>query len=165
MTPQLSNALGQGLIGWSTAIQTGIPEHVPAFQPAVARQLFPAIATRQDWLDDEFREAYLEASIEQNIAWQIRFNRESRKIAQSQLAELIGTHQSAISRMEDPSYGRLNLKSIVKIANAFKCAITIKFISYSELAEQNQSFSKKSIIVKSFDEETSLIHGETNEIR
>lgn len=160
MIHQLSSALTQVSPEWASAIQTGIPERAPAFQPPVSYQTLPAIAVRQDWLDDEYREAYMEASVEQNIAWQIKFNRQSRNIDQRQLAKLIGTRQSAISRMEDPSYGRLNLKSIVKIANALKCAVTVKLISYSELAEQTQLFSKESTIVKSFEEELHLIHGD-----
>lgn len=160
MIPQLINALPQASQGWSSAIQTGIPERTPVFQPVVLLQLYPAIVVRQDWLDDEYREAYMEASVEQNIAWQIKFNRQNRNIDQNQLAKLIGTKQSAISRMEDPSYGRLNLKSIIKIAHAFKCAVSVKLISYSELAEQTQLFNKESVIVKSFDEELQLIHGD-----
>lgn len=160
MTPQLIGALPQASQEWSSAIQTGIPLRAPAFQPVVLFQPLPAIVIRQDWLDDEYREAYMEASVEQNIAWQIKFNRQFRNFDQSQLAELIGTKQSAISRLEDPSYGRLNLKSIIKIAHAFKCAVSVKLISYSELAEQTQSFSKESVIVKSFDEELQLIHGD-----
>lgn len=160
MIPQLINALPQASQGWSSAIQTGIPERAPVFQPVVLLQLYPAIVVRQDWLDDEYREAYMEASVEQNIAWQIKFNRQNRNIDQNQLAKLIGTKQSAISRMEDPSYGRLNLKSIIKIAHAFKCAVSVKLISYSELAEQTQLFNKESVIVKSFDEELQLIHGD-----
>lgn len=160
MSHQLSNASTQPLSGWGTVIQTGIPERAPAFQPVVIHQTKPAIASRQDWINDEFREAYLEASLEQNLAWQIKFNRESRNIDQKQFAVLLGTKQSAISRMEDPSYGRLNFKSIIKVAHVLKCAVTIKFISYSELAEQNQSFSKETTLVKSFDEEVNLIRGD-----
>lgn len=160
MTLQLSSASAQVQAGWSNAVQVGVQGPVPAFQPAMVSQVLPAISLRQDWLDEEYREAYLEASIEQNIAWQIKFNRQSRNLDQRQLAELTGTQQSAISRIEDPSYGRLNLKSIVKIAHAFKCALTIKLIPYSELAEQTQSFNKESLIVKSFEEEIQLIYGE-----
>ena len=160
MSLQLNNALMSGQTAWSSALQTGIPAHVPAFQPVIKNLPHPAIASRLDWLDDEYREAYLEASVEQNIAWQIKFNRESRNLDQKEFAKLLGTGQSAVSRMEDPSYGRLNLKSILKVAHIFKCAISIKLISYSELAEQNQSFSKKTVLVNSFDDEAILINGD-----
>lgn len=163
MNLQSTGALSQVSHAWSSVAQTGIAEHAPAFQPAVSMLTFPAIAERSDWLNDEFREAYMESCVEQNIAWQIRFNRQKRGLEQSSLARLTGTQQSAISRIEDPSYGKLNLKTIVKIAHAFKCALSIKFISYSELAEESKGFSKQSLIVKSFEEEITLIKGANNE--
>ena len=150
MNPLSNNALQLAQVGWGSVVQTGILEHAPAFQPLMLYQSFPAIVARQDWLNDEYREAYMEACVEQNIAWQIRFNRQKRNMEQSKLAELIGTKQSAISRMEDPSYGKLNLQSLVKIAHAFKCALNVKLIPYSELAEESKTFSKEALSVKSF---------------
>ncbi|MFZ3088273.1 MAG: helix-turn-helix transcriptional regulator [Methylotenera sp.] len=163
MNQLLSNASVSVQPAWQSVAQTGITGLVPAFQPVISAQSFPAIAERKEWLDEEFREAYMEASVEQNIAWQIKFNREKRNLSQKNLAQIIGTQQSAISRIEDPSYGALNLRSIVKIAHAFKCAISIKLISYSDLAEESKGFSKQSLIVKSFEEEITLIKGDKNE--
>lgn len=163
MNQLLSNALMSVQPAWQSVAQTGITELVPAFQPVISARSFPAITERKEWLDEEFREAYMEASVEQNIAWQIKFNREKRNLSQKNLAQIIGTQQSAISRIEDPSYGALNLKSIVKIAHAFKCALSIKLISYSDLAEESKGFSKQSLIVKSFEEEITLIKGDKNE--
>lgn len=163
MNHLLNNASVSAQLAWGSVAQTGITVHVPAFQPAISAQSFPAIVERNEWLDNEFREAYMEASVEQNIAWQIKFNREKRSLTQKQLAHLIGTQQSAVSRIEDPSYGATNLKTIVKIAHAFRCALSIKLISYSELAEESENFSKESLIVKSFEEEITLIKGDKNE--
>lgn len=160
MIRQPTNALASALSEWSTVIQTGKVEHVPAFQPVMVYQPLPAIVSRKDWLDDEYREGYMEACVEQNIAWQIKFNREFRGLSQIKLSEMIGTKQSAISRIEDPSYGKTNIATLLKIANAFKCALSIKLISFSELAEESKKFSKTQSIVKSFDEEAVLITGE-----
>ena len=160
MIPLSNNVSRSAPSVWSSAIQNGMPERAPAFQPTVLPMTLPAISSRTDWLDDEFREAYMEACVEQNLAWQIRFNRQQRNLDQEQLARIIGTKQSAISRMGDPNYGRHSIKSIVKIAHAFKCAVSIKLISYSELAEDSKRFSKKTAVVKSFEEEINLIRGE-----
>lgn len=159
MNLQLSSASQSAQTGWSSAVQTGIPEPAPAFQPPILHQMTPAIAERKDWLDNEYREAYMEACVEQNIAWQIKFNREKRNVSQRWLAKTIGTQQSAISRLEDPSYGKLNLKSIIKIAHAFQCALSVKLISYSDLAEESKSFTKHSVIVEPFEEQIDLIQG------
>jgi len=144
---------------WASAVQIGKIERAPAFQPQILMQPSPAIAERTDWLDQEFREAYMESCVEQNLAWQIKFNRQARNLDQAKLAELIGTRQSAISRIEDPSYGRINVHTMLKIANAFKCALPIKFISYASLAEETKQFSKESLIVESFEEQVKLIKG------
>jgi transcriptional regulator with XRE-family HTH domain len=154
-----ASALASAQSTWSSVAQTGIIGHVPAFQPQILNQPLQAIAERTDWLDAEFREAYMESCVEQNIAWQIRFNRQARGLDQSELAALINTGQSAISRIEDTSYGRINIKTILKVANAFKCALSIKFISYAQLAEETKSFSKENLIVESFDEQLKLIKG------
>lgn len=159
MSQVSTTAWGSVQSTWASAVQTGKIEHVPAFQPQILAQPFPAIAERTDWLDAEFREAYMESCVEQNIAWQIKFNRQARGIEQAQLAEMIGTRQSAISRIEDPSYGRINVRTMLKIANAFKCALSIKFISYATLAEETKQFSKESLIVESFEEQVKLIKG------
>lgn len=153
------NALESARSTWATVAQTGKLGHAPAFQPQVLTQPLPAIAERTDWLDPEFREAYMESCVEQNIAWQIRFNRQARQLDQAQLAELINSGQSAVSRMEDPSYGRVNLRTLLKVAKAFKCALSIKLISYAELADETKAFSKENLIVESFDDQVKMIKG------
>ncbi|WP_447902668.1 helix-turn-helix domain-containing protein [Stenotrophomonas pavanii] len=100
------------------------------------------IEQKPHWKDREHREAYMEASIEQGIAWQIKLNRELRGLTQAQLAHAIGTKQSAISRMEDPCYGSHSLKKLVLIAKQFDCALSVKLISYSDLAAESQRLSE-----------------------
>lgn len=157
MIQQPKNVSTNALSEWSSVVQTGMVEHAPAFQPPVQLHPFPSIIDRKDWLDEEYREGYMEACVEQNIAWQIKFNREHRGITQVKLSEMIGSRQSVISRIEDPSYGKTNIGTLLKIANALKCAISIKLISFSELAEESKNFNKKNLIVKSFDDEIKLI--------
>ena len=60
---------------------------------------------RQDWLDEEFRQGYMVASVEEGLAGQIRAMRKDRRLTQSQLAEKLNTTQSGVSRLEDPEYG------------------------------------------------------------
>ena len=55
------------------------------------------------WRDAENRRAYLLASIEQGIAWQIKTNRTARGLSQADLAGALGAEQSAVSRLEDPA--------------------------------------------------------------
>lgn len=95
----------------------------------------------------------MEAAIEQGVAWQIRLNREMRGMTQEKLAEAIGSGQSAISRLEDPSYGAQSLESLVKVANAFDCALSVKFVSYSQLAYDSECLSPAAQYAASYYEE------------
>src|SRR4051812_4677664 len=52
--------------------------------------------------DSDYREAWMESHVANMIAWQIRINREERGMSQLDLAEAMGTGQSAISKLEDP---------------------------------------------------------------
>lgn len=142
---------------WPSAANPGIQEHVAVFQnPAVANP-YPAMFFQQSWLDDETREAYMEATVEQDIAWQIALNRKARKLSQSDLAKRCQTRQSAIARIEDPTYGKHSLAMLVKVAHAFECALRVKLIPYSQLAEEIQDTSPEALTVASFSDERHLI--------
>jgi transcriptional regulator with XRE-family HTH domain len=110
---------------------------------------------RPRWRNIEYRQAYMEAAIEQGVAWQIKVNREQRQLSQKALAQRIGTRQSAISRAEDPEYGRHRLETLVKIANAFDCALQVRFIPYSTLARHSDDLSPDALYAPSFEEECS----------
>ena len=99
------------------------------------------LASRPEWRDREYREAYAQEAITQGIAWQIKINRRRRKLSQKALADLLCTKQSAISRMEDPDYGSHSLETLVKVAKVFDCALMVKLASYSQLADESERLS------------------------
>lgn len=114
------------------------------------------LAERADWKDVESRQAYMEACLEQDIAWQIALNRKARGLTQKQLAEKIGEgSQTSIARWEDPCYGRHSIPSLVKIAHAFDCALIVRLAPYSKLAELTKNTSKEAFLVASFEQEIS----------
>jgi ribosome-binding protein aMBF1 (putative translation factor) len=112
------------------------------------------LASRPKWQDVEYRQAYAEAAVEQGIAWQVRVNRERRGLTQSELATKIETHQSAVSRIEDPEYGSHSLQQLVKVAHAFDCALIVKFVSYAVLARESECLSPDQLFAPSYTEET-----------
>lgn len=120
------------------------------FEKYASRQL---LLNRRKWKKKEYRHAYMQSAIEQGIAWQIKINRERRSMSQSTLAEAIGSKQSAISRAEDPSYGRHSLDTLVKIANTFDCALQVKFVPYSKLARDSHDLSAEALYAPSYSEE------------
>jgi transcriptional regulator with XRE-family HTH domain len=121
------------------------------------------LARKSHWCDRERREAYMEAAVEQGIAWQVKINRRMRGISQQQLADAIGTQQSAISRIEDPEYGSHSLDTLMSLARAFDCALSVKFISYSELAFESQRLSEAEQFAVPFSSEIEAFNVKTIE--
>lgn len=114
--------------------------------------------------DKEFRSAYVRATIEHGLAHQIRALRTSRGWSQSDLAKKIGAkNQSAISRLEDPSYGRHSLMTIEKLADAFDVALLVKFVPFSRLLDETEDLSPAALNAISFaDECTAMLDKEVN---
>lgn len=108
---------------------------------------------KSKWRDEEYRTAYAETSVDQGIAWQLRVNREMRGLTQREFATLLGTRQSAVSRMENPEYGSHSLPQLKEVAHAFKCALLVKLVPYSALARESFLLSERDLYVRSYDDE------------
>jgi transcriptional regulator with XRE-family HTH domain len=117
------------------------------------------------WKNKEYRDAYLEASIEQGVAWQIRINRRLRGITQLELAKAIGTKQSAISRLEDPTYGAHSLETLIEIAKKFDCALSVKFVSFSQLSYESERLTEADLYAATFAEEMDEINEQQIELK
>jgi ribosome-binding protein aMBF1 (putative translation factor) len=63
-----------------------------------------------------------------NIAELIYNLRAQAGLSQKQLADLVGTSQSVISRLEDADYNGHSLAMLRKIASAFHQKVQVKFI-------------------------------------
>lgn len=113
---------------------------------------------RPKWANREYREAYLEASVEQGVAWQIRINRSRRGMTQKQLADALGTRQSAVSRIEDPTHGAHNLDTLVSVAKVFDCALSVRLISYSQLAYESEKLGEADLFASPYDSEMKDLH-------
>lgn len=101
-----------------------------------------------------FRDAFVSANIDQGLAHQIRAIRESRGWDQKALATKIGLRsQSAIARMEDPSYGKLSIATLKRLGKAFDVALLVKFVPYSRLFLETHDLSTSALAVKAFDDE------------
>ncbi len=106
-----------------------------------------------DLANKEFRDAFLEENIKARLAFQIRALREKYQWSQPELAERAGKTQSVISRIEDPNYGRFNIKTLLELASAFDVALFISFIPYTKLITEISDVSPKALAVASYEEE------------
>jgi len=74
--------------------------------------------------------------------------------------ELTGIKQQAISRLENPSYGKATLTTLKKIAAAFDVGLLVEFVPFSQLIKRvsgtpyiERGLSPETMNVPSFDEE------------
>jgi len=74
-----------------------------------------------------FKKKYKEGSLELDLAIKIIKLRKGKKLTQSQFAELMGTSQEAISRIESGDYDGFTLKTLMKIADATGTELEIDF--------------------------------------
>jgi ribosome-binding protein aMBF1 (putative translation factor) len=77
--------------------------------------------------DPELEDLVREASLNAVVAQLIYEARTSRGLTQKELADRIGTKQSAIARLEDADYDGHSLSMLQKIARALNQKVEIKF--------------------------------------
>ena len=86
------------------------------------------------------------------IALQVRELRESKNLSQSDLAAKTGTHQSAISRLENTDYGRMSVQTLIDLATAMDVALVVKFASYEDFLSQHSDVRPSALSAESFSE-------------
>ncbi|MDO9092692.1 MAG: helix-turn-helix transcriptional regulator [Rubrivivax sp.] len=99
------------------------------------------------------RHAFAEAEAVTSLAHQIRVLRLQRGWSQKDLARMLGTTQAAVSRLEDPSYGRISFKTIVQLARVFDVAPMVRFVSTLQLLRERWAVRPEDLEVASFEEE------------
>lgn len=92
----------------------------------------------------------MEATVENLVAWGVRVNREAQGLTQTQLAERMGTKQSAISKLEDTEGGDVQLSTLIKAAHALDLALFVKLVSYSDFASLTRDVSTSALKAESF---------------
>lgn len=101
-----------------------------------------------------FRDAFVRSQLSHGLAHQIRALRLQRGWTQSELAEKLGLKtQSAIARMEDPSYGRLSIATLLKLSSIFDVALSVRFASYGKFLLEREDVSPAALTAESFDAE------------
>jgi transcriptional regulator with XRE-family HTH domain len=78
------------------------------------------------------RQAYVEAELINGLAHQIRILRQQRGWTQKQLAAELGTTQTTVSRLEDPSYGRYTIRTLLALCKVFDVAFFVRFMPFSK---------------------------------
>src|SRR5436190_14712765 len=100
-----------------------------------------------------YRAAYVGEHVRRGIATQIRALRDQRGWNQGGLAAELGKPQSVVSRLEDPSYGKVTVQTLLEVAAVFDVALQIRFVAFSSFLRDTRDVSTQSMEVPSFDEE------------
>lgn len=101
----------------------------------------------------EYRSAYAADLMRSAIAYQIRAIREDRGLRQGDLAKLLGKgDQSAVSRIEDPDYGRLTISTLAAVAKALDVGLLVRFVSFPDLIKSHADVSPEAFQVENYSE-------------
>ena len=79
----------------------------------------------------DYRHAYMMEGVKTWIARQVRTLREQRHWSQDDLGRETRKPQSAISRVEDPDYGKLTLQTLFDLAQAYDLPLLVQFVHRS----------------------------------
>jgi transcriptional regulator with XRE-family HTH domain len=100
---------------------------------------------RDELKDPEYSEGYAESFLDSYIATQIKVLREQAGLSQQGLAQLLGTGQGVISRIENVNYSKWNVSTLKKLARAFRVRLKISFETYGSLLADVGSFSRDAL--------------------
>ena|ERR1035437_4951656 len=105
--------------------------------------------------DKRYRDAYVASNIIIGLPYQIRALREQegRKWSQGELGKKSGKPRNVISRIENPEYGQLTIRTLLELASAFDVALLVKYVSFSRFLSELEDVSPQALEVPSFDSE------------
>ena len=99
------------------------------------------------------RRAYVEAEVVTHLAHQIRAIRCQRGWSQLDLAAHLKTTQATISRLENPSYGRVTLSTLFALSSAFDTGLRVEFVSLITMLSETFAPSVDRREVSAFEDE------------
>jgi transcriptional regulator with XRE-family HTH domain len=104
-------------------------------------------------LKKSYRDSYVAEHVRRGVAYQIRALRDQREWNQGAFAKMLKKPQSVVSRLEDPSYGKYTVQTLLEVASVLDVALQVRFVPYSSFLQQTRDVSAVSMQVPSFKEE------------
>lgn len=96
--------------------------------------------------DPVFREQFAAADRAWDIALQLAALRRARGLTQEEVADLLGTKQQAIARLENPAYAGHSLSMIRRYVEALGATIDLTIVPSERLAEYMESDCTKPLL-------------------
>lgn len=103
------------------------------------------------------REAYVHSELTNGLAHQIRIIRQQRGWTQKQLAEKLGTTQTTVSRLEDPSYGRYSVRSLLALGSILDVALFVRYLPFSKFLPATWDTAPENFEAVSYEDEVSSV--------
>lgn len=97
-----------------------------------------------------YRHAYMVEGVKTWIARQARTLREQRGWSQEDLGRRTDKPQSAISRVEDPDYGKVTLQTLFDLAKAYDLPLLVQFVEWSDWLSRMSDTSTEALQRESF---------------
>jgi transcriptional regulator with XRE-family HTH domain len=108
------------------------------------------------------REAYVRSKVTTNVASQIRALRRRQGQTQQEFAQTVEMKQSRVSAMERPETS-LNIDTLVRVAGALKLGLIVKFCSFNDMVNWENSFSQDTFDALDLDEDIDFQREESPE--
>ncbi len=112
----------------------------------------------------DYRDAFLSEQINVGVPLQISELRRRENWSQRELADKAKMKQSRISQIEDPSYGKLTINTLKRLASAFDVGLIVRFAPFSEVIDYSTStpriirgLSPETYNIPKFDEDVAAI--------
>jgi len=110
----------------------------------------------ENFKNKKYRDAFVQEFIFSRLPLKIRALREQLNMSQTELGERAGVAQARVSKIEDPNYGRLTLSTLLKVASAFDCGLSVDFVPFSRILNEAASLSRGSFEVPNFANDQSI---------
>lgn len=92
---------------------------------------------REKFKDKDYRTSYINAHTKNSLAAQLRELRGDK--SQQAFADEIGRTQTVVARLENPSYGKWSLSTILDIAAVLDKAVVVKFMEHDDYLLSRES--------------------------
>jgi hypothetical protein len=114
---------------------------------AISHKLLRIVSKLQDKL---YRDAFVGARARRFLAHQMRALR--GKMSQADFGKLVDKPQSVVSRLEDPSYGKMTLNSLLDIAAKLDRALVVQFIDWKAFLKMTEDDSEEASAPAAYDQ-------------
>jgi transcriptional regulator with XRE-family HTH domain len=109
----------------------------------------------------EYRDSFIAEHIYSRLPLKIRGLREQRGWSQKELGEKVGMAQAWVSKLEDPSYGKYTIATLLRLASAFDVGLDIDFKLVSQILDKALTLTPESFEMLSFADDPGFVEYRT----